>query len=103
MNVSDKELVKSRLSRSLFWDVSYEILDMDRNASFIIARVMDRGTKGDVELVRSYYNESQIRNALIMASDLDKRTVVYFSELYGIERKLFRAYQRKSVMRTWGH
>ena len=37
MNVNDKDLVKSQLSRSLFWDVSYESLDMDCNAAFIIA------------------------------------------------------------------
>ncbi len=101
MNMMDKELIKRQLSRSLFWDVAYEDLDIDCNASFVIARVMDRGTKKEVELVRRYYNDSQIQRAVMMASDLNKKTVAYFAELYGVKRGQFRAYQRKSAMCTW--
>ena len=71
--LNNKNLIISQLSRALFWDVAYDELDMDSNASFIIARVLDRGTKNDVRLIQAYYTVHQIREALMGASGLGKK------------------------------
>jgi hypothetical protein len=87
---------------SLFWDVDPNCVDLVRHARFIIARVMDRGTRRDVDVIRQYFSVDVIRNAVLEAPDLDKKTISYFANRFGIDRMEFKAHRRK-VPGTWSH
>lgn len=48
------------LRKSLFWDVNPEKLDMEKDAQFIIGRVLDYGNPREWRLIRRIYGESKI-------------------------------------------
>lgn len=80
--------------RSLFWDVDPARVDAEEHAVFIISRVMDRGGRPDVDRVFAYYGEERVKGALLAAPSLDKRTLAYFANYFGLELSAFRAHQR---------
>ncbi|MCC5844416.1 MAG: hypothetical protein JJU05_09210 [Verrucomicrobia bacterium] len=80
------------LSPALFWDVDPASVDAARHKRFVICRVMDRGSREDVRLTRAFYSPAEIREALLGARSLHKKTIAYFAVMFGLPREAFRAY-----------
>jgi len=51
--------------RRIFWDVDFDALDYDKDASFIITRVFDRGDVPDIRNCRRYYSDEKITEVLL--------------------------------------
>ena len=85
-----------QLSDHLFWDVARSSVDPDANERFLVSRIMDRGTSGDVRLAWTYYGESRVREALLAAPSLQRKTIAFFANQFRISRDAFRAYQKES-------
>lgn len=88
-----------QLSDYLFWDVDRFSVDAEEHRQFIIPRIMDRGTLGDVKLAWSYYGAEKIREALLNARALHKKTIAFFANQFGLPREQFRAFRNKN--RAW--
>ena len=86
----------NQLSEHLFWDVDRGSIDPDRNAGFLLPRIMDRGTLDDVQAAWAYYSEAQINDVLLTAPSLTRKTIAFFANQFQLPREAFRAYQRES-------
>lgn len=84
----------AELPRHLFWEVPMSSLDAQKHDSFLIVRVMERGSSTDVRRVWNYYGEAKIKEALIAAPALSRRTISFFAHQFQIPREHFRAFQR---------
>lgn len=84
----------SELSPHLFWDVERSSIDAKQNAAFLICRVMERGSSAEVRRVWSYYGEAEVREALVNAPALNRKTISFFANQFQISREQFRAYKR---------
>jgi hypothetical protein len=84
----------SRLPSHLFWDVDRETLHPDAHARFLICRVMERGKPEDVRLAWNYYGAARIRDELIQAPSLSRKTLNFFANQFQLPRDAFRAHQR---------
>jgi len=69
------------LHRSIFWDTNFSKLDKERDASFIIVRVFERGLLDDLIEILIQYNETQIKQVLLNAPYLSHRTL-HFAKAY---------------------
>ncbi len=58
----NKKVIKFR--PELFWDVDPETLDPDKHAEYIIERVLDFGTDGEVKWMWNYYPKELIANVV---------------------------------------
>ncbi len=67
-------------------------MDAARHKRFVICRVMDRGTREDVRLTRTFYSPAEIQDALLGARTLHKKTIAYFAVMLGLPREAFRAH-----------
>jgi len=76
--------VKESINNSIFWDVDPEKLDWERNAQFIIERVLTRGFTKDVRILFKMYSEEQIKEATIKSKTLDKKTANFMSNYFDI-------------------
>jgi len=50
--------------RSLFWDTNPESIDADKNARYIIERILDFGTDDEIRWLVSYYPPEVIKDVL---------------------------------------
>ncbi|WP_372846120.1 hypothetical protein [Pontiella sp.] len=93
--------MKQSFSQHLFWDV--DEVDWKIHRDFIIVRVMERGTLEDVRLVWDHYGVAAVKAALLKAPSLQKKTLCFFANQFGLKVSDFRADRKGRELNTWGH
>ena len=53
-----------KFRQSLFWDANPEKLDPERNAQYIIERILDFGHDDEVRWLKQQYNSARIKKAV---------------------------------------
>ena len=91
-----KDGLTNRLSEYLFRDVDPSGIDPEAHRHFIIPRVMERGTLTDVKAVWDYYGEETVKQILLSAATLGRKTVAFFANQFNLPRDAFRAYRNPS-------
>lgn len=94
-----RETFTQQLSDHLFWDVNRDSVNPEAHWQFIIPRIMDRGTLDDVKAAWNYYGEEKIRDALLNAAALHKKTIAFFACQFNLPRERFRAWRNQTG--TW--
>lgn len=94
--------IKSQITKALFWDINFSDIDFTKQKSYIIPRVVDRGTKKDVQLIWNFYGQKTIKEVLLNSRFLEDKTIYFFANLFSIQPKDFRAYKiKQSQTTTW--
>ena len=100
MNIGDAGL---QLSNSLFWDVEFENIDVEKHSSFIIERVTNRGKWEEFQSLLSYYGHEKIKTVLLSVRYLDGKTLAFCSTYFGIPKNQFRCYKQKLLNHSHWH
>lgn len=95
--------IVQQLFPTLFWDVDVETMDSQSHRNFIIPRVMDRGTHDDVMAVWTHYGEEVVKESLLGAPSLQRKTIFFFANQFRLRPEDFRAYRKNKLMGTWEH
>ncbi len=82
------------LSSHLFWDVDITKLDLEKNKNFIIIRIFDRGDINDLKIILNIYDIETIKNEIITAGFLDKKTLNWASNFLKIPKSKFLCYKK---------
>ena len=88
------------LSKHLFWDVDVGTIDAETHRGFIIPRVMDRGARSDVQAIWNQYGAETIKDVLLQAPALQRKTIFFFANQFRLRPEAFRKSQE---MGTWTH
>ena len=83
------------LSPGLFWDVDPGQIDPLTHRDFIIVRCVERGCRRDVQKIWDFYGPEQIRNSLLDAPSLGKKTIAFFANQFELPPTAFRAHHRQ--------
>ncbi|MEO5600733.1 MAG: hypothetical protein ABIR06_07390 [Cyclobacteriaceae bacterium] len=78
-----------RLSRSAFWDIDLDKLDLNRYGDFAIIRVFERGTLKDIQEIVAYFGKSRISETLTNASTLQPRAIALGEKLLDLSSNQF--------------
>jgi len=78
-------------SKTLFWDVDINEIDLSINKDFIIERVLVRGGMGDVKKIISLYSNTELTNAIKKSKGLDKITHNFCSSYFNIPKTAMHA------------
>lgn len=93
-----------QLPKVLFWDVDFEKLDPEKNAHFIVTRVVQRGSLDDWFAIKKYYGLDIIKDILLHTRYLDKLTLHFFSMYFNIPIEQFRCYTfQQSNPELWNY
>ena len=90
MNKINENETQKLLHSSLFWDTNASHIDIDRNARFIIERVISRGTLNDWKTLLAFYGKDRVRKEVVLIRSLDPKSLCYLSVFFNIERSKFR-------------
>ena len=90
------------LSRVAFWDVDMQTLDYERNARFIIEKVMNNGLWADIQEVMRYYGRDRVKAEIVQAAYLKKKTLSFCCVIFELTPDQFRCYtQQQSNPTPW--
>lgn len=80
--------------QSYFWDVTYEELEVDKNAFLIIKRVLDRGNLRDVCWLIKTYGADGIKKVVMGTRDLARPTGNFWADTLGLDKNLVPCLQK---------
>ncbi len=90
------------LSAHLFWDVDRSEVDMDKQAKFIIQRVLEYGLLDDWLIIKRYYGKAELVRISTSLRSLDDRALSFVATYAGVAKEKFRCYTiRQSIPRHW--
>jgi hypothetical protein len=88
----NKNTIDPRLSTHLFWDVERGNLDMEKNASFIIKRVLEYGLWSDWKIIQQYFGIPVIAQSVLKFRELEPKSLHFIATLSGIPLNNFKCY-----------
>lgn len=95
-------MIANDFSAALFWDIDKSALDKDKNARFIIERVLTRGVLNDWKALLRVYTKEQIIAEATQMRYLDKLTLQFCSTIFQIPKEQFRCYTPlQSAQQPW--
>ena len=92
MTLSQKYI--STLPKHIFWDLDIHTLDQQKNKTIIIERVFNRGDINDIKTIIKLYGINTIKQELIKAGFLDKKTLNWASSFLNIPKTKFQCYKK---------
>ena len=80
------------LPKYLFWDTDIDLIDFNKNARFVIQRVIQKGSIKNWITIKNFYGLNLIRQEILLMRDLDIKTLNFFSTYFDIKKNNFRCY-----------
>lgn len=100
---TNKELIK-QLSQTLFWDVEIESIDYEKNAPYIIDRVLSMGTLEDFRIIKTHYGKPKIKRIAKKLRYMNERVLHFCSVYFDTPISDFRCYNIKQSNQThWNY
>ena len=81
------------LRPALFWDVNVEEVDLEKHRASVIERIATRGRWDEFRALVNFYGREVVKNTLLNARYLDKRTLAYCSLIFDVSITKFRCYK----------
>lgn len=96
--------ISETLSKHLFWDVDTTSIDWERDAAFIIQRVIELGKQEDWEAIKLQYGIDTIKKQVVKFRTLDDVSLSFVSTIFGLKLEDFRCYRLKqSNQGSWNY
>jgi len=57
--------LKDQLSKTAFWDINFEALDVDEKSTFVMEKVFNYGLWNDIVAVHKYYGAERIKQEIV--------------------------------------
>ena len=93
-----------KLSKLLFWDVEYKTIDWQKNAPFVIGRVILHGTFEDWKKIKEYYGIVRLKREVVKLRYLDKKSLSFCSVYFNIPERNFRCFStEQSIKKLWNY
>lgn len=89
-----------KISKYLFWDTNYSEIDWQKNARYVIERVLTRGTLEDWKSLKEFYGLNKIKEEIVNSRSLDKITLNFCSDFFQIPKAQFRCYIKAQSSQT---
>lgn len=78
------------LNKTLFWDVDYKNIDKEKNASFIVERVLNYGDEKDYKELKRVYGLLKIKKIAKEINYINKKNINFWSIMFDIPLKHFK-------------
>jgi hypothetical protein len=84
----------SKLSKHLFWDVEVEKINPDTHASFIVERVLKKGTLQDFGLLNQIFSSDQTISTVKNLKNLDPKSANFAHIYFNIPKNEMKCYTK---------
>lgn len=73
--------------KKYFWDVDFNSLNLERDRTFILKRVLDRGDTKAINWLNQHYTKRDIENLITTSRDLSQKTANFWAIFLNIDPK----------------
>jgi hypothetical protein len=91
-------LTQYNISALPFWDVKYESLDIEKDKTFIIGKVMNYGGLSDFKATIDYYGKEIIKKEVVKIAYFPKEILNFICFYFDLKKEDFVCYNRRQSM-----
>lgn len=88
---------KVSLNKNLFWDVNFKNLRYQKDADFIIERVLNYGDENDYKKIKEVYGLARIKNTAKKINYINKKNINFWSIIFNIPSESFKCTKKLSA------
>ncbi|WP_259070711.1 DUF6922 domain-containing protein [Mucilaginibacter sp. X4EP1] len=93
---------KPTLSKQAFWDVDMSKIDYEKNARYIVEKVIERGKAEDFNNILSFYGFEKVKELALQANSLSDISINFCCVLFKVKPTDFKCYEKKQLnLRHW--
>jgi hypothetical protein len=85
------------LSPHVFWDVDVLTIEEEKNAIFIVQRVIQYGLLKDWKILVSSLGIEKLKTYILEIPDLDPVSLSFLSNLFNYEKSQFKCYKNRQL------
>lgn len=86
-------------SPHLFWDVDRHKLDLQKNKQLIVERVIQRGSRADLQIMLSYYGKQEAGELLKQVPWLNEKDMAFVHVFFDIPFTEMKCYAKRQSTR----
>ena len=83
--MKNKENLKLKIDKKLFWDTKYNKIDLDNHADFVIKRVLNFGDLNDFLAIKKMYGIDKIKEIAACSIFQNNKTLNFWSKILKIK------------------
>ena len=92
------------LRKSLFWDTNYDKIDWEKNAPYVVDRVMHYGVWEEFKEMLKYYGREKVIEIVKNLRYMDRRVMTFCHVYFQIPLEEIRCYKiRQSMTLHWDY
>ena len=88
----------NNISKLAFWDVNFEILDFEKDKTFIIDKVINYGGLADFKALIEFYGTTKIKQEIVKAPYFSKEVLSFICFYFNLKKEDFICYNRRQLM-----
>lgn len=88
---------KPILSKQAFWDVDMEKIDYEKNARYVMEKVINRGSFEDIITIKKFYGDIRIRKEIVNAGWLGDKEIYFCCAIFDLKPTDFQCYIKKQL------
>lgn len=89
--------MKPIFNKRIFWDVDFEKIDYEKNAVFVVSRVIERGDVEDIRQCRRCYGDEKIADILLNIDYLPENKIYLAAALINHSITEFKCYKKRQL------
>lgn len=70
-----------------FWDVNFRSLDAEKDRTFILKRVIDRGNTQALRWTLDRYSVESIKEIVFKSRDISRKTANFWAKIFNLDPK----------------
>lgn len=100
--MDDQTYKLSDLSPHLFWDVDANKLTWEKDAAYIVERVLEYGVLNDWHIIKEIYDIDQMKSIVVNIRYLSPKSMSFICAILGMQKEELRCYiQRPLNKKHW--
>lgn len=88
-------------SPHLFWDVDRSKIDIEKNKKLIVERVLQRGSRSDLDALLNHYDKSEVREVIKQLPWLNEKDIAFVHVFFDIPLNELKCYTKKPFNRYY--
>lgn len=88
---------KPVLSKQAFWDVDMDSIDYEKNARYVVEKVIERGKADDFNSLLKFYGAEKLKELALQATWLSDISINFCCTLFKVKPTDFKCYTKKQL------
>jgi len=81
------------INKKLLWDADLNDIDVYKHKTWIVSRVLTRGSLEDIRAILKFYTDEELKEAVLKSKTLTEKAMHFIAQYLNLNLKDFKCYE----------